>query len=267
MLGKQHVSITLATIFPFLIPTIFLENGDYLLIFGSVVFASVVGSLTPDADCGGKSKLYYDFNFIYEIMLPLQKLVVWIFERFNLKHKLNLEYEVKHEHRGIMHAPIGILISSSILTFIAFLFTFFFFADSIIIVSFIVFVGLLMGQFLHLMEDSCTVAGINWKFPFGTKELKGRIYTFGKYEGKKDIRPVVYEYSLWLISIFLFFGYAFDKINLSNLIVNSLILLGVILAWLFIIFTARTDYDFWYQDIEKIKKVKKVVRNIGRERR
>lgn len=56
MLGKQHVSITLATIFPFLIPTLFLENGDYLLILGSVIVASVVGSLTPDADCGGKSK-------------------------------------------------------------------------------------------------------------------------------------------------------------------------------------------------------------------
>ena len=49
MLGTQHVSITLATIFPFLIPILSLGNGDYLLIFGSVIIASVVGSLTPDA--------------------------------------------------------------------------------------------------------------------------------------------------------------------------------------------------------------------------
>lgn len=264
MLGKQHVSITLATIFPFMIPTLFLENGDYILILGSVIIASIVGSLTPDADCVGKSKLYYDFKLVYDIMLPLQKSVVWIFDRFNLKHKLNLEYEVKNEHRGIMHAPIGILISSSILTFIAFLFTLIFFTESILIVSLIVFAGLMVGQFLHLMEDSCTVAGINWNFPFGTKELKGRIYTFAKFEGKKDIRPAVYEYSLWSISIVLFFGYAFDKIILPILIVNSLILLGVILVWLFIIFTARTNYNFWYQDIEKIKKVKKIVRNIGK---
>ena len=264
MLGKQHVSITLATIFPFLIPTLFLENGDYLLIFSSVILASVVGSLTPDADCGGKSKLYYDFKFVYDIMLPLQKLVVWIFEKFNLTHKLNLEYEVKNEHRGIMHAPIGILISTSILTIIAFLITLIVFVESILIVSIIVFAGLLVGQFLHLMEDSCTVAGINWNFPFGTKELKGRIYTFNKFEGKKDIRPIIYEYSLWSISIVLFFGYAFDKIILPILVVNSLILLGVILVWLFIIFTARTDYDFWYQDVNKIKNIKKVARNIGK---
>lgn len=264
MLGKQHVSITLATIFPFMIPTLFVENGDYLLILCSVIVASVVGSLTPDADCGGKSKLYYDFKFVYDIMLPLQKSVVWIFDRFNFKHKLNLEYEVKHEHRGIMHAPIGILISSSILTIIAFFITLLFFTESIILVSLIVFIGLLTGQFLHLMEDSCTVAGINWKFPFGTKELKGRIYTFTKFEGKRDIRPAIYEYSLWLISIVLFFGYAFEIIIFPILIVNFLILLAVIFVWLFIIFSARTNYDFWYQDIEKIKKFKKFAHNIGK---
>ena len=76
MLGKQHVSITLATIFPFLILALFNTNGDYLIIFGSIIAASVVGSLTPDADCSAKSKLYYDFKFVYDIMLPLQKSVV-----------------------------------------------------------------------------------------------------------------------------------------------------------------------------------------------
>ena len=70
MLGKQHVSITLATVFPFLIPILFFDNGDHLLIFGSVIIASVVGSLTPDADCGGKSKLYYDFKFQYFAKKP-----------------------------------------------------------------------------------------------------------------------------------------------------------------------------------------------------
>ena len=80
-------------------------------------------------------KLYYDFKFVYDIMLPLQKSVVWIFDRLNLKHKLNLEYEVKHEHRGIMHAPIGILISSIVLTFIAFLVTLILFVESVLIVS------------------------------------------------------------------------------------------------------------------------------------
>ena len=56
MLGKQHISITLATIFPFLIPMLFSDNSNYFLYFGAIVVASLVGSLTPDADCSGKSK-------------------------------------------------------------------------------------------------------------------------------------------------------------------------------------------------------------------
>jgi len=264
MLGKQHVSISMASIFPFIIPIIFSDNGNYLVYFISLMTGVLIGSLTPDADCGGKSKLYYDFKLVYDIMIPLQKTVIWVFKRFNLKHKLNLEYEVKNEHRGIMHAPIGILISSLILTLIAVVFTLVFLREINIILVLFVFVGLLTGQFLHLLEDSCTVAGINWKFPFGTKELKGRIYTFSKIEGKKDIRPTVYEYSLWAITFFLFIGYVFEAIDFGYLIVFPIILLTIILVWAFIIYTSRTDSNFWYQDIERIKKIKKAAKELGK---
>lgn len=264
MLGRQHVSISMASIFPFVVPMIFSDNGNYLVYFISLMAGVLIGSLTPDADCGGKSKLYYDFKLVYDIMIPLQKSVIWVFNRFNLKHKLSLEYEVKNEHRGVMHAPIGILISSLILTLIAVIFAFLFFRELNIILVLFVFVGLLAGQFLHLLEDSCTVAGINWKFPFGTKELKGRIYTFSKMEGKKDIRPSVYEYLLWAISFILFIGYVFEAIDFGNLILFPIILLTIILVWAFIVYTSRTDNNYWYQDIEKIKKVKKAAKKLGK---
>jgi membrane-bound metal-dependent hydrolase YbcI (DUF457 family) len=264
MLGKQHISITLATIFPFLIPLLFSNNSDYFLYFGSITAGVLVGSLTPDADCGGKSKLYYDFKLVYDIMQPLQKFVIYIFKKFNLKYKLNLEYEVNNEHRGIMHAPIGIFISSFVLTLIAFLITLVVAKESILIVTSIVFVGVFTGQFLHLLEDSCTVAGINWKFPFGTKELKGKIYTFEKFEGKRDIRPTVYEYSLWSITIVLFIGYAFEIINFVISMVYAFISLAIILVWILIIYLSKTEFKFWYQDIEKIKKIKQVTRNFGK---
>lgn len=264
MLGKQHISITLATIFPFLIPMLFSDNSNYFLYFVAIAIASLVGSLTPDADCGGKSKLYYDFKFVYDIMQPLQKFVIFGFKKLNLKYKLNLEYEVNNEHRGIMHAPIGILISSLVLTFIAFLVTLVFAKESSLIVSVIVFIGLLIGQFLHLLEDSCTVAGINWKFPFGTKELKGNIFTFQKFEGKKDIRPAVFEYSLWSITLVLFIGYAFELINFLLPIVYILISLTIISIWILIIYLSKTEKKYWYQDIEKIKKIKKAARNFSK---
>ena len=263
MLGKQHASITLATIFPFLIPTLF-YGGNYQLYSISILIAVLIGSLTPDADCGGKSKLYYDFRFVHDIMAPIQKTVIWIFNRSSIKNKLNLECEVNNKHRGIMHAPVGILISSLLLTLVASILTLVFLKEHIIVVTFTVFVGLLTGQFLHLMEDSCTVSGINWKFPFGTRELKGKIYTFSKIEGKKDIRPTVYEYSLWSITALLILGDAFDKISLVQFTIYPLILLALVFVWIFIIFTAKSDFDFWYQDIEKIKQIKKTARKIGK---
>lgn len=263
MLGKQHVSITLATIIPLLLPML-LYDSNYQLYSISILIAVLIGSLTPDADCGGKSKLYYDFRFVHDIMIPLQKSVVWIFNRSSVKNKFNLECEVNNKHRGIMHAPVGIVISSLLLTLIASIFTLIFYIESTIFVTFSVFVGLLTGQFLHLVEDSCTVSGINWKFPFGTRELKGKIYTFSKIEGKKDIRPTIYEYSLWSITALLLMGNAFDKISLTQFTIYPLILLALVLAWILIIFTAKSDFDFWYQDIEKIKQIKKTARKIGK---
>jgi membrane-bound metal-dependent hydrolase YbcI (DUF457 family) len=62
----------------------------------------------------------------------------------------------------------------------------------------------MLGQFLHLIEDTCTVSGINWKFPFGEKILRGNIYTFDKFENKKDIRPTLYEYMFIGFSFILF---------------------------------------------------------------
>ncbi len=264
MLGKQHISITLATLVPFLIPTLFLNNSDFFIFSAFILIATLIGSLIPDADCGGKSKLYYDLRFVYDIMIPMQKLVIWSFKIFNLKHKLDLEYEVNNEHRGIMHAPIGILISSLLLSLMTFVIIFIIQKEIAIFVALIVFIGLLIGQFLHILEDSCTVSGINWKFPFGTKELKGKIYTFGKIKGKRDIRPAVYEYLLLSISIVLLIGYIFGIIYFTLLIVYPIILLAVLLIWMFIIYTSQTDFNFWYQDIEKIRKFKKAVRNIGK---
>ncbi len=70
MLGKDHVSITLGTVFPFTIPLIFSDNSQPVYAF-CVLVAAVIGSLTPDADSDGKPKLHYDFKIVYDIMVPL----------------------------------------------------------------------------------------------------------------------------------------------------------------------------------------------------
>ncbi len=264
MLGKEHVSISVATILPFTIPMIFSGNVEYQLYYISLLLAVTIGSLTPDADCGGKPKLYYDFKLVYDIMIPLQKAVILIFKNLNLKYDLNLEHEVNNRHRGIMHAPIGILISSFILTIIASIIGFIAFQTINLVIISIIFVGLLFGQFLHLLEDSCTVSGINWKFPFGTKLLNGKIYTFPKIKGKKDIRPMVYQQALWVITVLLVLGFSFDIIDFSQWFLYPLIVFSVALVWIFIILTSRTEYEFWYQDAKKIKDMKKAAKNFGK---
>lgn len=86
ILGKDHVSITLGTVFPFTIPLIFSDNSQPVYAF-CVLVAAIIGSLTPDADSGGKPKLHYDFKIVYDIMVPLHKLIVFSFSFFNLKEK------------------------------------------------------------------------------------------------------------------------------------------------------------------------------------
>jgi membrane-bound metal-dependent hydrolase YbcI (DUF457 family) len=260
MLGRSHVSLSIATVLPFIIPLMFLENKFLLTYSIAFVICILIGSLLPDSDCGGKPKLYYDFKPIYFMMLPISWIVVKLFKSTHLKHKLNLKYEVNNEHRGIMHSPIGVFISTIFLTLIILVFVLIIQSFNILFIL-AVFFGLLIGQLLHLLEDSCTVSGINWKFPFGTKNLNGTIMTFeGKEINKKDIRTMYYSYILYAISGLIFIGFAFQKINRNILVLYSIILILVFIAWIIILFLSRTDRNSWLREVEGIRKMKRVER-------
>ncbi|MFH1376068.1 MAG: metal-dependent hydrolase [Candidatus Woesearchaeota archaeon] len=260
MLGRNHVSISLATIMPFLIPLIFLESNNSIIYGFAFLISILVGSLLPDADCGGKSKLYYDFNIFYQLIIPITKLTVWTFKLSSVKKKLSTKFselqDVNHEHRGIMHSPIGTIVSSFLLTLII-LIIMTLIAKTNLLLVLIIFLGLIIGQILHLLEDSCTVTGINWMFPFGKKELKGQIYTFEwKYQNKKDIRPMIYVYSLVAVSIISLLVNSFGAVN--NLFLYYLITtIAVLIIWIIIIKISQSQSIFWYRDAEKIKQIQK----------
>jgi len=265
MLGKDHVSITLGTIFPFTIPLIFSENSHPLYAFCLLV-AAVIGSLIPDADSDEKPKLHYDFKIIYYIMVSLHKLIVFSFNFFNLKEKMNLQYIVEEQHRGIMHSPVGVFISSFVLTLLTTIVGYFIFHG--INANFIgfLFLGLISGQFLHLLEDSCTVSGIKWLFPFGTGELKGSIYTVNKIEGKKDIRPFLYRVFLFFISAILLILHLLEIIDVNNSGTYFLIFAVVTLVWSLIFLTAKIENgNLWIHDAKKVRKLERVVDRIGKQ--
>lgn len=265
MLGKDHVSITLGTIFPFTIPLIFSENSHPLYAF-CLLMAAVIGSLIPDADSDEKPKLHYDFKIIYYIMVSLHKLIVFSFNFFNLKEKMNLQYIVEEQHRGIMHSTVGVFISSFVLTLLTTIVGHFIFHG--INANFIglLFLGLISGQFLHLLEDSCTVSGIKWLFPFGTGELKGSIYTVNKIEGKKDIRPFLYRVFLFFISAILLILHLLEIIDVNDSSTYFLIFAVVTLVWSLIFLTAKIENDnLWIHDAKKVRKLEKAVDRIGKQ--
>ncbi|MFP4655479.1 MAG: metal-dependent hydrolase [Methanohalobium sp.] len=245
MLGKHHVSLTVATMIPFIVPLMFADNNTELIpVYILFLVSGVIGSLIPDADCGGKPKLYYDFKPVYDAMITIQKLVVWIFRTLDQKDRLTLECQVDHSHRGIMHSPVGVIISSVLLTLLALVASIFLGFNTTMVLF--IFVGLLSGQFLHLIEDSCTRTGINWKFPFGLKQIKGNIITVSSSK-IKDYRPSIYEISLWGITGILIFGYAFEVINFAYYLVYPLIFLVVVIMWIIIIYISKSTNKIWYQ--------------------
>ncbi len=256
MLGRHHVSISLATVLPFLVPLIFVNIPNGVPLGALFLFCVFVGSLVPDIDSNGKPKLYYDLKIVYKVLYPLFKVVVWIFNTFNFKAKLDLQYDVKEEHRGIMHSPIGIVISTIFLTIIISGLLFWIKFPGALIIILFVFFGILIGQFLHLLEDSCTVSGINWKFPFKKRLVNGQIRTFDRFEEKKDIRPFVFQFLLGLISVVEVIYFLFSKTKISILIVWIIALLLVAGFWWIIWKLAQSNNELWYWEKEKIKQIK-----------
>ena len=233
MRGEDHTTITAATFFPFLLPAILDREIDVIL---PLIFfvSAIIGSLTPDADCEEKSALYYRCEIVYFLMKFVIMKPVTLFFQNTINKRFKLEHVVGEEHRGIMHSPIGVFMSSLFLSVIVFIFMLFFKFVNIWVLA-AIFLGLLCGQLMHLLQDSCTVLGINWKFPFGTKMLKGEIYT-----SRKDVRLLILYLSLLALSAILFFSYKnIQQMNLSLWGLYAIIFFCVFFVWAAMLFASK----------------------------
>jgi len=236
-----------------------------MLMFISFMIAVLIGSLLPDADCGGKATLYYRFPAVDMFMKKVVgKSVIFAFNILISKKKIKTEHSVGDEHRGVIHSPVGILLSSLMLMIPLLIFGLVFsFFNWMIMLS--IFFGLLIGQLLHLFEDSCTISGINWFFPFKTKELKGKIYTFSKDPERKDIRPMIYAGIFYLLVGLLVVGYAFELINGINFwLISGMITIYNGLALFVIYKLSQSTSRFWMFKKETIRKINKHSRRMQR---
>jgi len=232
MKGKDHINISVSFVFTLLVPLFFISNQINMLYPIVFIVSVFIGSLLPDTDCGGKATIYYKFPSIHHFMKNyVGKIIIYTFNKLISKRKLNMK-EVKDEHRGIVHSPTGILLSSFILSLVVLIIALIIGKLNLIFIGF-VFGGLIIGQFLHLFEDSCTISGIDWGFPFKKKLLKGKIKTFDT----KDKRPKNFAIIFYFIIALIVVGYSFDFFStISTFFVYSII----IILDLFALFLIKT---------------------------
>ena len=246
MLGKNHIILSLFTASAILMP--FLFDGTNTGLFILAMIGVGIGSLAPDADSPdaaifhkkvrglkGDTRKIIDawigpflpiFGFILKFLIyhPAVKIIQFLVK----ENKISLHYRVTETHRGILHSILGLLISfmalliySSILMLI--------FPELLSIKALLVFnVAFSIGFFLHLLEDSCTVSGVNFTFPMSKKLLfKGKVRT-----GKFDYTTGAFESWLGALNVGHFLVLA---LNINPIQIELIVILIIILSWLIFI--------------------------------
>jgi|GEM_PF-1669409 len=184
MRGYHHLVITLLSALPPLIPwASAIALSDALLLS----LGLVAGSLAPDVDAKdaavfhlpvrrakGVRFLFAGLGYIlrYLIYYPLS-LLFWII----------LGGSYRHEHRGLLHTPLGVTLMTAILLLYLGIASLLLHASptSALTLFGIAFLG---GSILHLVEDSSTPAGIAWGFPFSERRVRGKVPTTGTFDSR-----------------------------------------------------------------------------------
>jgi hypothetical protein len=243
MRGRHHLLLSLLSVFPFVLPfflaSTLSKQAAFALLF---LLAVAVGSLAPDADAPERSLLHYRFR-LFDLLLRFVfiKPVLFLFRM--LYRQEIVPFEAREEHRGLFHAPIGVLSSSLFLTGVVVTIAAVFGLFSWLVLL-LVFCGLLLGQLLHLLEDSCTRGGIDWAFPFGSRRLRGAFVTRPRPGQAKDVRPGFFVLLLVMVDLFLtVVPFSFLALSLPLFFLVSFIVLAG--TWLLFLHLARSSSSFW----------------------
>ncbi len=213
MYGNQHFLLSVLTVAAIVSPALIFTGDGSLLI---IIMASGFGSLLPDVDAGDSAlahnKIRGTSRFVgYRLARVINRVfgtvnfVLYPVARWLVLGPYALLLGRKAEHRGIFHTVYAGLFASFILTIMlsaalwhAKAFNF--------ISSASVFSGLLLGFLLHLVEDACTVSGIDFLFPFQSCFLRGNHRTNGDSQLLPSVQIAVLmvlaslPYLLWFFS-------------------------------------------------------------------
>lgn len=239
MRGDQHVSLSLATAGLLIAPS--LPALDPALI-ALLLFGVFVGSLAPDADAvdaaifngrigGAKGKRGQVLNGI-AVVLPIFGYTIryLIYYPLSLVFQLLLRKSYRHRHRGLLHSFAGVGLTSLVLSgYLALILTWLGGPLALLPAFGCAF---FTGCVLHLIEDTCTPAGVAWLYPFSRHRMAGRVR-----QGAFEVRPTAFAIVLMLAAAGLFVAPFVTGASPEGL--GLLALAGAPVLWLLFMLVSR----------------------------
>jgi inner membrane protein len=241
MRGDQHVIISLCSAGLLLAPfTATLEPRLIVL----ALFGVFVGSLAPDADAAGSAIFHTRINGIrgikgqivnaFAIILPAFGYTIRYLVYFPLSFVLRLALgrEYQHQHRGLLHSLPGAAMTTPLVC--AYLWGLTELGgwqhDETLALFGLAF---FCGFCLHLLEDSCTPAGVAWLYPFSRRRLCGNIRTMNGFEP----RPRAFAVTLGIAAAALIIAPYRVELTMEGLVALSIA--ASIILWSIFLLIAR----------------------------
>ncbi len=240
MRGDQHVYISLTTAGLLIAPWLTVLDPALIAV---LLFGVFVGSLAPDADAadaaifhgrigGVKGKRGQIVNGL-AVALPVFGYTIryLIYYPLSLVFTLILRKSYRHRHRGLLHSLPGVGLTSLLLS------------GYLAIILMLLGVSLALlpafgaaffaGCILHLVEDTCTPAGVAWLYPFSRRRLAGSVRAWGNLEA----RPTVFAIILALATVTVLIAPVVTSATAEEL--RLLAPFIALLLWVFFILTCR----------------------------
>jgi len=187
MKGVHHLSLSILSLLLLTLPFYPVVNPTVWVAVYAGVFA---GSLAPDVDAPDASIFHFrriprPLGILLALFGYLLRYLVYFPLSFLFYAGLGQNY--RHEHRGLLHTPAGVSLATLLLMLYAGLPAT---VLSIPVTNLVLAFGgaFWAGCVLHLVQDSCTPAGIAWRFPRSNRRIRGGIRT----DSRRDLRPVLY---------------------------------------------------------------------------
>lgn len=190
MLGRHHVSLSVATVALVVLPLFTPYPGLSMI----ALVGAAIGSLIPDADSPDAAIFHQEVRGVSDLLnapAVLYPAFGYVTKYFIYKPVVTFydtivfnQYDISERHRGFLHSFLG-LFTLTVVTGL-YLIPVLFMLDLLSSIGLGVFLAAyLAGAILHLVEDSCTKTGIQWNFPFQAWTVRGRLTTTARPEDTK----------------------------------------------------------------------------------